>query len=152
MLSIMESEEIDRGIAAAQLDALRADRAALADRVMQPWWYDVVLGGLLFAFLSSYAFDVFWLPLVTIVPFALGLRWLMSTYMRRTGVWVTPDRRAWWTWVPLVLVVLVPALVLSEVYGQGWAVVAAGAVLGVALAVLSRRWSRRWIGELRGER
>jgi hypothetical protein len=148
----MESHEMDRENAAAQLGALQADRSALADRVMQPWWYDVILGGLLFAFLSSYALDVFWLPLVAVIPFALGLRWLISTYWRRTGVWVTPDRRMWWTWVPLVLVVLVPALVLSEAFDQGWAMVVAGAVLGVALAVLSRRWSRRWIAELRGER
>ena len=38
---------MDRDGAAAQLAALQADRAALADRVMQPWWYDVCLGLLL---------------------------------------------------------------------------------------------------------
>ena len=42
---------------AAQLAALQADRVALADRVVQPWWYDVALGLLLFGFLASYAVD-----------------------------------------------------------------------------------------------
>jgi hypothetical protein len=32
----------DRDAAAAQLAALQADREALADRVLQPWWF--VLG------------------------------------------------------------------------------------------------------------
>jgi hypothetical protein len=119
---------------------------------VQPWWYDVVLGVLLFAFLSSYALDITWVPLVALVPFLLGIRWLISTYTRLTGIWVGPDRRVWWIWVPLVLLVLVPAFVLAESFDQHWAMVAAGAVLGTAAAVLSRLWTRRWVAELRGER
>ncbi len=53
----MESDAIDRDTAAAQLAALRADRVALADRVVQPWWYDVALGLLLLGLLASYALD-----------------------------------------------------------------------------------------------
>jgi hypothetical protein len=49
----MESSDLDRDAAAAQLATLSADRAALAGRVLQPWWYDVVLGLLLFGFLAS---------------------------------------------------------------------------------------------------
>jgi hypothetical protein len=145
----MESHEPDRDAAAAQLSALRADRAALAARVVQPWWYDALLGVLLFAFLASYAFDVPWVPLIALVPFALGLRWLIATYKRLTGVWVEPDRRVWFVWIPLVLVVLVPAFVLAEGFDQHWAMVVAGAVLGITVAVLSRRWTRRWAAELR---
>jgi hypothetical protein len=148
----MESNGIDRDTAAAGLAALQADREALADRVVQPWWYDVLLGASLFAFLASYALDVVWLPLVALVPFLLVLRWLVVTYQRMTGVWIGPDRRLWWTWVPLVLLVLVPAFVLAEGFGQHWVMVVAGAVLGAAAGVLSRLFTRRWVAELRGER
>ena len=147
----MESNAIDRGDAAAQLAALQADRAALADRVMQPWWHDVASGLLLFGFLSSSVIEMSWVRGVVLLVFAAGLGFLAWSYRQRTGVWVYPDSRAWLTWVPLALVIVVPALVLADDHDQRWAMPVAGAVLGLALAVLSRRWTRRWIAELRGE-
>jgi hypothetical protein len=147
----MENDGTDRDAAAAQLAALQADRAALADRVMQPWWHDVASGLLLFGLLASYVIETSWVRAVVLLVFALGLCWLARTYQRRTGVWVYPDNRAWLIWVPLALVVAVPALVLAEDHDQRWAMPVAGAVLGLALAVLSRRWTRRWMVELRGE-
>jgi ribose/xylose/arabinose/galactoside ABC-type transport system permease subunit len=54
-------------------------------------------------------------------------------------------------WGVMVLVVLVPALVLSEGFDQHWAMVVAGAVLGVAVAVMSRRWGRAYAAQLRSE-
>ncbi|SNS93002.1 hypothetical protein SAMN04488107_4336 [Geodermatophilus saharensis] len=145
----MESHELDRAAAAAQLDTLRADRAALADGVLQPWWYDVALGLLLFGFLSSYALDSLWVTFPALVLFGAGLGALVSAYRRRTGVWVTTGGPALAVWGAMVLLVLVPALVLSEVFGERWAMVVAGAVLGVAVAVLSRVWGRRWVAGLR---
>jgi len=136
--------------AAAQLAALQGDREVLADRVVQPWWHDVAAGLLLFGFLASYALGSTAVTLVATGFFVAGLNWLAWTYRRRTGVWVTPDLRAWLTWVPLALLVVVLAMVLQD-HGYGWAMVVAGAVLGIALAGLSRRWSRRWVAELRGE-
>jgi hypothetical protein len=137
--------------AAAQLAALQDDRETLADRVLQPWWHDVAGGLLLFGFLASYALDSTGVTLVATVLYIAGLAWLAWTYRRRTGVWVHPDLKVWLTWVPLALLVLVPALALQD-RGHDWAMVVAGAVLGVALAGLSRRWSREWVAELRGER
>ena len=137
--------------AAAQLAALQTDRETLADRVLQPWWHDVAGGLLLFGFLASYALDSTGVTLVATVLYIAGLAWLAWTYRRRTGVWVHPDLKVWLTWVPLALLVLVPALALQD-RGHDWAMVVAGVVLGVALAGLSRRWSREWVAELRGER
>ncbi|MGY1600734.1 hypothetical protein [Geodermatophilus sp. SYSU D00815] len=145
----MENDEIDRDTAAAQLAALNADRAALADRVVQPWWYDVTLGLLLFAFLSSYAFDSLWVTFPALVLFCAALGALVAAYKRITGVWVTASGRVMWLWAGLVVVVLVPAFVLAEGYGQHWAMVVAGAVLGTAVAVLGRRWGRAYAAELR---
>ena len=98
--------------AAAQLAALQNDRETLADRVLQPWWHDVAGGLLLFGFLASYALDSTGVTLVATVLYIAGLAWLAWTYRRRTGVWVHPDLKVWLTWVPLALLVLVPALAL----------------------------------------
>jgi hypothetical protein len=148
----MESHDIDRDTAAAQLAALQADRAALADRVLQPWWYDVALGLLLFAFLASYAFDSLWVTFPALVLFFAGLGALVSAYRRITGIWVNVTARALVPWGVLVLVVLVPAFVLAEGYDQHWVMVVAGALLGVGVAVFGRLWGRAYAAELRGER
>ena len=148
----MESNEIDRDAAAAQLAALDADRAALADRVLQPWWYDVLLGLLLFGFLASYAFDSLWVTFPALVVFFAGVGALVAAYKRISGVWGSPGPRVVALWGVLVLLVLVPAFVLAEGFDQHWVMVPAGAVLGVAVGVLSRLWGRAWVAELRGER
>ena len=135
--------------AAAQLAALRADREALADRVLQPWWYDVALGLLLFGFLASYAADSLWVTFPALVLFGAGIAALVSAYRRITGVWVTTPPRFTALWAAVVLVVLVPAFVLAEGFDRHWVMVVAGAVLGVAAGVLSRVWGRRWVDGLR---
>jgi ABC-type iron transport system FetAB permease component len=145
----MESNGIDRDDAAAQLAALQADRAALADRVLQPWWYDVALGLLLFGFLASYAFDSLWVTFPVMIVFFACLGALVAAYKRITGVWVNAGGRVMWTWAALVVLVLGPAFVLAEGYDQHWVMVVAGAVLGTAVAVMGRRWGRAYVAELR---
>jgi hypothetical protein len=149
-------EAIDRDGAAAQLAALQADREALADRAVQPWWYDVLLGVMTFGFFASYSIAFPWTPLVALVLLAAGTRWLMSVYRRLTGTWVSGDRpgatrRAWRVWVVCSLVVLVPALVLELWLDVRGAMVVAGVVLGIGVALVSRWWSRIYVAELRGE-
>jgi hypothetical protein len=147
----MESNGIDRDAAAAQLAALHADRAALADRVLQPWWYDVCLGLLLFGFLASYAFDSLWVTFPALVVFCAGLGALVAAYKRITGVWMSAGGRVMWIWGAVVLLVLGPAFVLAEVYDRPWVMVVAAAVLGVAVAVLSRLWGRACVAQLQRE-
>lgn len=154
----MESEGVqtDRDTAAAQLAALQSDRAAMADRAMQPWWYDVVLGLATAAFFSSYAFWFPWLPIVAVVLYAGVARWLMAQYQRITGFWVSgdrpgPTRRAWGVWLVLAVVVLVPGMLLELVLDVHGAMVVVGVVLGIGIAVVSRWWTRIYIAELRGE-
>ncbi|MGY1855193.1 hypothetical protein [Modestobacter sp. SYSU DS0290] len=148
----MESNGIDRDAAVAQLAALQADRDALADRVVPPGWYDASLGLLLFGFLSSYAFDSPWVTFPALVVFFGGLGAMVSAYKRITGVWVNIDGRSMVLWCAIYLPVLLGALVLAEGYGQRWAMVVAGAVLGVAVTLFGRRWSRAYAAELRGRR
>src|ERR1700710_1489637 len=78
--------------AAAQLDALRADRAAMADRAMQPWWYDVALGLLVFQLIASYSFHENWVTVLALLVLGLGCLALMTAYKRITGFWVNGMR------------------------------------------------------------
>ncbi|QNG37357.1 hypothetical protein F1C76_12890 [Geodermatophilaceae bacterium NBWT11] len=138
----------DRERAAADLAALDRDRAALAEKVLQPWWFDAALGLLLFGFLAVQAIDAAWVTAPTLLVFAGGLALLVRVYRARSGVWVHTPARVMAAWGALVLVVLVPAYLLSS-QGHLWAMVLAGAVLGLAVALLSRHWGRAWQRELR---
>jgi drug/metabolite transporter (DMT)-like permease len=150
----MESNDVsDRAAAEAELASLQAQRAALADRAMQPWWYDALLGLLLFGFISSYALHDTWVTLAALVVFLLSLRGMVALYRRLTGFWVDgfrrgPTRRAIVVWVVVVLAVLGAGFAADE-HWRG-AMVAAGAVLGVGVAAVSRWWTRLYVAELRG--
>jgi hypothetical protein len=152
----MESDgtTTDPAAAAADLAALQAGRAAVADRAMQPWWYDLALGLLVFGLISSYSAHRSWVTAAALVAFLAGCAALMTAYQRITGFWVNglrPGRtqRAVRVWLVGYAVVL--ALAAGAEYGLGWrgAMVAGGAVLGVGIALTSRWWSRIYIAELR---
>ena len=145
----MESNGLDRDTAAAQLAALQADRTALADRVLQPWWYDVLLGLLLFGFLASYAFDSLWVTFPALVVFFAALGALVAAYKRISGVWFSTTAPVMWLWGALVLLVLAPAFVLAEGFGHHWVMVPAGAVLGLAVGLLSRHYGKACVAQLR---
>ena len=151
----MESEgtTTDPAVAAAHLASLQAGRAAVADRAMQPWWYDAVLGLLVAQFVASYSFDT-WVTVLAAVVLGLGSWGLISAYRRITGFWVNGLRSgatapAMWLWFVLYAGVLGAAAAAEHLLGMRYAMVAGGAVLGVAIAVLSRWWTRLFIAELR---
>jgi hypothetical protein len=152
----MESNEVpDRAAAEAQLTALRSQRAALAERAVQPWWYDALLGLLLFGFVSSYALHDNWVSLAAVVVFLLCLRGMVALYTRRTGFWVSGFRqgrtwRAVLVWAAFALGVLLAGFAADDHWGG--AMVVAGAVLGVGVALVSRWWTRIYVAELRDER
>ena len=147
-------ERDDVAAAVEQLVSLRADRAAIADRAMQPWWYDAALGLLVFAFLGSYSFGYPWVTVAVLPVFFAGLFALRKAYERITGFWVSGlrhgrTRRLVDLWFVLYAVVL--GLAAGAEFGLGWdgAMIAGGAVLGVAIALISRWFSRIYIAELR---
>ena len=154
----MESEEVvtDPAAAAAQLAALRSGRAQMAERAMQPWWYDALCGLLVFELFASYSVRNTWVTVTALAVFLLGLRGLMVLYQRITGFWVNGlrkgrTRRVIRVW--FVLYALVVAAGFAAEYGLEWrgAMVVAGAVLGVGIAGIGRWWSRVYIAELREE-
>jgi hypothetical protein len=152
----MESDgtTTDRAAAAADLAALQAGRAAMADRAMQPWWYDAALGLLVFQLIASYSFHENWVTVVALLVLGLGCLALRSAYERITGFWVNglrpgETRRAVRVWFVGYAVVLAAAA--GAEFGLGWrgAMVAGGAVLGVGVALTSRWWTRIYVAELR---
>jgi hypothetical protein len=146
----------NQAAAAAQLAALQSGRAQMAERAMQPWWYHALLGLLVFGLFSSYSVHNTWITLAAVAVFLLGLRGLMVLYQRITGFWVNGLRkgrtqkliRVW-----LVGYAVVVAAGFAAEYGLEWrgAMVVAGALLGVGIAVVSHWWTRIYIAELRGE-
>ena len=87
-----------------------------------------------------------------IFVFGAGLAALVAAYKRITGIWVNVGARSMAVWTGMVLAVLVPAFVLADGCGHHWVMVPAGAVLGVAVTLLGRRWNRALAAELRGGR
>ena len=158
MLSGMESNggTTDATAAAAELAALGADRAALAERVVQPWWYDALLGLLFAGFISSYSTRNGWVILGAPVVLLAGTRGLMAVYRRITGVWVSGLRpgatqRAIKVWYVVSAVVLAAAAVVEYGLEIRGAMVVAGIVLGISIAVISQWWMRIYVAELWSE-
>jgi hypothetical protein len=154
----VESDETttDPAVAAAQLAALRSGRVAMADRALQPWWYDALLGLLVFGLLSVVALNNPFATIGAVAVFSLGVRWLMATYQRLTGFWVNGmrpgrTRKAMTVWFVLYGVTVVPALVLALAFDHWWVLVAVGAVMGLSIALISRWWTHIYIAELREE-
>jgi hypothetical protein len=154
----MESDggTMDATTAAAELAALGLDRAALAERVVQPWWYDALLGLLVAGFLSSYSTQNVWVISGALLLLLIGIRGLMTLYRRITGVWVNglrrgPTQRAITVWFVVYGVVVAAAAVFEFLLDVRGAMVVGGIVVGVAIFFISRWWTRIYVAELRGE-
>ena len=154
----MESNEVsDRAAAAAELAALQSRRAALAERAMQPWWYDALLGLLIAGFLASYSLRNTWVTLGALVLLLVALRAMVALYTRLTGMWVNgfrkgSTRRAIHVWLVLYAVVLGAAASAEYLLDVRGAMAVGGVVIGTGLALISRWWTRIYVAELRGER
>jgi hypothetical protein len=154
----MESDggTMDATTAAAELAALGQDRAALAERVVQPWWYDALLGLLVAGFLSSYSTQNVWVISGALFLLLIGIRGLMTLYRRITGVWVNglrrgPTQRAITVWFVVYGVVVAAAAIVEFLLDVRGAMVVGGIVVGVAIFFISRWWTRIYVAELRGE-
>ena len=147
-------ENDDRATAQAQLAALQADRVALAERVVQPWWWDVALGLLVFVFFGSYAVLDWWGIALAGVIFFAGIYGLITYYRRTAGLWLRADRPgiqpmlrlwlaccvAWGVVAVLHLQFDLPALLL-----------AVSGCFAVVAGWLSRRSGQLFVAELRAE-
>jgi hypothetical protein len=152
----MESNDVtaDPSQAAAQLAALRTDRAAMAERVRPPWWYDPALGLLVFAAFASISTRNAWVIGAAVAVFLAGLWRLKRAYQRITGLWVSGTRegatqRAIGAWAALYAAVL--GLSLYAEFSLGWrgGMAVGGAVLGIGITLIGRWWTALYVAELR---
>ena len=149
---------MERDDAAATLAALDGDRAALADRVRQPWWYDPALGLLIGGFIASYSFSYPWGTLAAAPVFVVGILLLVRAYRKHTGLWVSGFHGSPSTkplvrlWVAGYLAVFVVGLVAQTAFDVRYAMVVAGVLVGVGAAVLSHRWTTAYQRDLRSGR
>ncbi|RBY94047.1 hypothetical protein DQ244_01375 [Blastococcus sp. TBT05-19] len=150
--------ESDAAEARAQLAALQTDRAALAGRLVQPWWWDVAFGVLVAAFFSSYSSHSIWVIGAALLVFSLGVRWLMAVYQRITGTWwdaskVGPVqdrvRRALRRLVVGYVVLLALGGALEFLLDVRGAMVGVGVVMGTAAGLSSRWVTRIYVAGLR---
>jgi hypothetical protein len=148
----MESE--DRAEAQAQLAALRADRIALADRVVQPWWWDLALGALVFVFFGSYAVFDWWGIALSACVFLAGIYGLVTVYRRRAGLWPSADRPGLQPLLRLWLACCIGwsvAAVLHLAFDLPELLLGVSAVCAVVVVWLSRRSGRLYVAQLRAE-
>lgn len=99
--------------AAGQLAAINDARAAVADRLVTPWWYHPALGILLAGYVVGISFGSTGIKLASGVLFAAAVVALGDVHRRRTGVWVSgfhAGRASRWA---IALAALIAAVVLT---------------------------------------
>ncbi|MEU4690099.1 hypothetical protein [Actinoplanes sp. NPDC023714] len=140
--------------AAAQLAAITDARAAVADRLVTPWWYHPVLGLAAAGYVVGYSFGGTVVRLVTVVLFVGVAFALVSAYKRKTGVWVSglnAGRASRWAIAMGVVlgVVAVAGLVVGMYTDLRWPVWCLAGVTFVATVLLGRRFDAALRAQLR---
>ncbi|GAB3624088.1 hypothetical protein GCM10027418_21720 [Mariniluteicoccus endophyticus] len=139
----METNSYDPVSALADVDG---SNAAIAERLVTPWWYHPVLGLALGA-LCLVSGRVVESPLLAVMAgagVALVSALLVGVYRRRTGLWVGPaqtgprSRALWLAHSGLTIVVLVAAFGSGGHPTLAWLPWAAAAVALVGTIVLGR--------------
>lgn len=130
--------------AQASLDALDTDASQLAERLVSPWWYHLILGGLVAA-----AIGVQGLPevasITVIVLVILWIPFLMGSYTSRYKVSMTrpagPRSRRMLLLILAVLALLMSSVVLMKIASlpQWWVLLPAAAGF-VATVMLGRKY------------
>lgn len=75
--------------AAADLAVIAQARAAVADRLITPWWYHPIFGLLLAGYVVGVSLGSTPTRLIVAMLFAVSCLALASAYKRLTGVWVS---------------------------------------------------------------
>jgi hypothetical protein len=99
--------------AAEQLADIHQARAAVADRLVTPWWYHPALGALLAGYVVGISVGGTGVKIASGVLFAAAVVALGDVYRRRTGVWVSgfdAGRASRWA---IALGALIGAVVLT---------------------------------------
>lgn len=157
-LSVMESESAkprpERPTAAearAALNALDADGAVLAERVVTPWWYHLGLAGIVFAMTGAQALAGP-LAMVVIAIAVVAIPVLTLAHSRQSGVSISEpggnrSRRVLIASIAVLVLGMAAAFVLRVLEVPSWWVLVAALIAGISTVLLSRAYD----GALRTE-
>jgi hypothetical protein len=125
------------------LAAVNAGRAALADRLVTPWWYHPILGLLFGGMVAASALPSAWATALVWAVGGGGVAVLAGTYRRMTGVGLDSGRGLPPNpWYLATMAVFLGALALGlglEDAGWSWGPLLAGALVVPAVVVLGRK-------------
>ena len=128
------------GDARASLDAIHRVNADLADRLASPWWYYPGLGLVEALVVSSFTFHVWWLQLLVVIVAMAGLRLLVTSWERLTGLGMSRKYNALARgWIIALLVVVGAAMAVVFLVDEPVVTAATAMVVFVATVVLGRR-------------
>lgn len=141
---------------AAALSDVAASRAAMADRLVTPWWYHVILGanlGFLVAVVAT-APTGLWFFAACAVSLLLSLL-LITQYKRVTGSWISlsecgpGSRRLWLAFCVVIAVAMTAASVVRHQGGSDVWAAALAVICAVTTVIMGRRIDARIRDEIR---
>ena len=138
-----------------QLTIITDARAAVADRLVTPWWYHPILGLLLSAYVVALSFGSALVIAVSIVLFIGACGLLVSTYRRMTGLWVSgfdaTGRAGRWARALGIVVGVVTggAWGIAYLTDLRWPVWSLAAVVLAAVVIIGRRFDLSLRAQLR---
>jgi hypothetical protein len=140
--------------AAERLAAINHARAAVADRLVTPWWYHPALGVLLSGYVVGVSFGSTGIKLASGVLFAAAVLALGNVYRRRTGVWVSgfdAGRASRWAIAlgALIGVVVLTAWATTSYTDHRWPVWVLAVAGFVGTVVIGRRFDSALRAQLR---
>jgi hypothetical protein len=140
--------------AAEPLVIINEARAALADRLITPWWYHPILGLLLVGYVAGIGLGNTAVRSLAAMLFVVGCLTLARAYRRLTGVWVSgfaAGRASRWAIALGVLVGVTAVAAWSIGYWTqlAWPVWCLAAVAFIGAVVLGRQFDVALRAQLR---
>lgn len=120
-------------------------RSAVADRLVTPWWYHPILGGLLAVLVLVNAIELPTVPaLMIVILCAVGMGALAGAYKKLTGLWVDlrntgPRSRAWWLGYAAIVAAAVIVPLALDVRLSAWGGLLLAAAVFVITVILGRK-------------
>ena len=144
----MENHDVD------PMTVIAEARAAVADRLVTPWWYHPILGLLLAGYVVGLSFGGTLFRAITVVVFVLACFALMQAYRRLTGVWISgfeAGRASRWAQAlsALAVVTLGAGWGIAYVSDLAWPVWVLAAVAFIGTIVLGRQFDIALRAQLR---
>ncbi|MGW2151018.1 hypothetical protein ACWCOT_42395 [Nonomuraea bangladeshensis] len=136
------------------LSAIAEARAALADRLTAPWWYQPSYGLLLAGCVLAFGFGGTAVRIGSVMLLLAGCAALIHAYRRRTGFWVSGfDAGPAGRWIgaagAVTVLAVAAAPALAAPAGPRWPVWCLAVAAFAAIMILGRRFEAALRAQLR---